>query len=379
MIFFRKFSIIVYTFLGLIYQISLFAQSALYDGEKLVEVNKVQTLYKFIESTENSSDKPLIIFVPGDAHLARISYGFPDGKEDDFLAYWFHKKGFPFLGVSYPSDNYVFSKVYPEFSVRDWGNQIALLTKQLLVENKLTNHVVVLAWDMAGNVEESIQEAFDKNKINCDGLITLSAVPPLPYLKIIDQYSSNKILPNHLADRKQSIIKFSKFLEEQNKYNFHEIIPQNIYLKEFIGNVPVSILGEGYYFLKNKFEFNPEKVIQDLGIYNFSHTPLIGVLVDDSPSNTKVTTIDTAAWNFIRSEMLFRQYIYYINVETNNEKFSISKRILSQIPQYFYDNIHGNSMFFVGKKGARETEQKVEILIQKMNTTKQNLVKLALE
>src|SRR5438552_174792 len=102
----------------------LLAKTNLYNDEQLIEVNNFQTLFKFIKGDEN---KPLVIFIPGAAHLARISYGFPGGNDDDFLCYWLHKKGYSFLGISYPIDNPCYTKIYPSFNIRDWGNQIATL------------------------------------------------------------------------------------------------------------------------------------------------------------------------------------------------------------------------------------------------------------
>ena len=72
----------------------------LQDGETLVSAAGFPALVKFVAADK---DKPLVIFVPGDAYLARIAYGFPDGNEQDFLAYWINQAGFSVLGVSLPS------------------------------------------------------------------------------------------------------------------------------------------------------------------------------------------------------------------------------------------------------------------------------------
>ncbi|MES2615602.1 MAG: hypothetical protein V4591_09325 [Bdellovibrionota bacterium] len=353
------------------------AQSKIYEGEQLVEINKVQTLYKYIEG---DAKKPLIIFIPGAAHLARISYGFPGGKEEDFLSYWWHKKGYPFLGVSYPTDNAVFSKIYPEFSIKDWGHQVATLAKNIVKTNHLSGHVVVLAWSMGGNIEESVQESLTKARLNCDQFIGLSAVTPLSYLgQKIKGFDGNRMLPNQLLDQKVFTNLFKKLIDEQGKYNNHEIISAKIYENEFIGNIPVALQGQGYFLGKNKFEFNMQKALEDSGVFNYAQTPWIGLINDDSASVPKIALVDPSGWNFIRSEMLFQQYLFYTNIESNSAKFAIAKRILSQIPQHFSDTVHGNHFFFVGKVGARDTVQKAEVLMQRMNATKQNLVKLALD
>lgn len=347
------------------------AKTNLYAGEQLVEVDKVQTLFKFIKG---DIDKPLVIFIPGAAHLARISYGFPGGKEDDFLSYWLHKKGYSFLGASYPIDNPCYTKIYPSFNVRDWGNQVATLAKIIIDKNHLSNHVVVLGWSMGGNIEESIEEAFEKLDIKMDSFIGLSAVTPLSYLgQTIKGFKGNDMLPNQLLNEKPFFNLFAQLLEEQSKYNGHEIIPKNIYLNEFIGNIPVALQGQGYRFAHNKFEFDMQYSLDDSGVFRFEHTPWIGLISDDSSEIPKITLIDPSAWNFIRSEMLYAQYITAININSNFDKYAEIKRILIEMPQYLSETVHGNHFFFVGKKGAFETVEKIEFIMKRINASKQKL------
>lgn len=342
-----------------------------YEGEQLVEINNIQTLFKFIEGDK---DKPLVIFVPGAAHLARIAYGFPGGKEDDFLSYWIHEKGYPFLGVSYPIDNPVYTKVYPSFNIRDWGKQVATLAKTLVDKNHLSNHVVVLAWSMGGNIEESVSEAFQKAHISVDSFIGLSAVTPLSYIdQKIKGVIGNEMLLNNLLDEKPFFNFFEKLLDEQNKYNGHKIIPKKVYENEFIGNIPVALEAQGYHFMHDKFVFNIQETLDDSGVFHFENTPWIGLISDDSATIPRITLTDTSAWNFIRSEMLYVQYLDHINMDENPNKFSEIKQILTRIQQQFSETAHGTHFFFVGKKGARETAQKVEIIMQRINVMKQNL------
>ncbi len=113
------------------------ANQYLYPGEKIIKADGYPALVKFIKGNPN---KPLIIFIPGYASLARLSYGFPGCKENDFLSYWLHKEGYSFLGISYPVKNKVFSKVYPDFTVTEWGKQTADIAKLFVDKYKLNKH-----------------------------------------------------------------------------------------------------------------------------------------------------------------------------------------------------------------------------------------------
>ncbi|MEM9105679.1 MAG: alpha/beta hydrolase, partial [Pseudomonadota bacterium] len=57
----------------------------LYAGEELLATNGIETLTYF---KAGDPEKPLVVFVPGGFHLARVYYGYPGGVEKVFLAYW---------------------------------------------------------------------------------------------------------------------------------------------------------------------------------------------------------------------------------------------------------------------------------------------------
>src|SRR5271166_6375142 len=88
------------------------SRPALFPDEQLIESGGFPALVKF---AKGNGDLPLVVFLPGTSFLARIAYGFPSGQPEDFLEHWLVKAGYSFLGVSYPLDNPVFGRVYPEF------------------------------------------------------------------------------------------------------------------------------------------------------------------------------------------------------------------------------------------------------------------------
>ena len=105
------------------------ASPALYDGEMLVTAAGYPALYRSIPAYNS---KPLIVFVPGDAHLARIVYGYPGGHDEDFVSHWVNRAGYPFLAVSYPLGNAVFGASYPGYTIEDWGNQGAEVVAKVI-------------------------------------------------------------------------------------------------------------------------------------------------------------------------------------------------------------------------------------------------------
>jgi hypothetical protein len=97
-----------------------------------------------IRFEKSAHDQPLVVFVPGTSFLARIAYGLPAGRPTDFLGHWLVEAGFPFLGVSYPLDNPVYPTTYPNFTITDWGRQVAEAARHVIDANGLGNRIIAI-------------------------------------------------------------------------------------------------------------------------------------------------------------------------------------------------------------------------------------------
>ena len=128
-------------------------QSDLFPGEEMLLTNGVESLNYF---KLGDPDKPLVVFVPGGFHLARVAYGYPGSNKKDFLAHWLLEDGYSFLAASYPTGNQVYSNVYPSFSIRDWGNQVAAVAKHYIDQHNLSDEIIVLGWSAGGQITQSV-------------------------------------------------------------------------------------------------------------------------------------------------------------------------------------------------------------------------------
>ncbi len=321
-------------------------------------------------------NKPLIVFVPGDSHLARISYGYPQGREKDFLSYWLNKEGYSFLGISYPLENPVYTQVYPGFSIHDWGEQIAEISQQIIAKHKLSNKIVILGWSMGGSIEETATRAAARHGLEVQLFIGLSAVPPLPYVMQSGPYSTSTMRANHLADRSKLFPVFYQLIEQQNQLNQHKIIAETVYFSEFVGHIPAALSAEGYSYQNQHLVKNIPKTLKDGQVFDFANTPWIALIVDDSMTTAKISLIDPAAWNFLRAEMIYSQYLTGKLSGASSQKWHEISEFLNSLPQLLTMTVNGNHFFFLGEKGAKNTAEHINSLLGRVESVKKKLNQL---
>lgn len=336
------------------------AKSLLYPHEQVMQFADAQTLTYFKKGSE---DKPLVIFIPGDSHLARIAYGYPKGNPKDFLAYWVNQRGFSFLGLSYPLDNPVYSNKYPSFDITQWGEQIAEAADYFIKQNGLSKRIVVLGWSMGGSVEQAVYRAALKRGLDMEAFIGLVAVPPLPFIMQSGPFDTKVITKAKLADRSKLFPWFIDQLVLQNKINKHQIIPEDLYKAEFIGDIPAAIAAEGYYLKDNALIKNNEATYQDSGVFNFAQTPWIALIVDDAKEDAKISLIDPYSWDFIRAEMLYQTYL---KPGIEPSKWKALQNLIKIIPAQLKSTVKGTHFFFVGEQGAKATSLEIETLLKKV-------------
>ena len=340
----------------------------LHDGEMLVSAAGFPALVKFVAADK---DKPLVIFVPGDAHLARIAYGFPDGNEQDFLAYWIKQAGFPFLGVSYPLENPVYSKAYPEYGIPDWGKQVADIAAHYIRENGLSNHVIICGWSMGGKIAASVSDAARNAGLVTDVFVAMAADPPVTGLLPKALTDNIRMLPNGLADREGVYAWFVNAIEQQSAYNGHTIIPKDVFEQQFIGNIPVGLMETGLLYRDGKFVHDLQETLDEAETLDFSVYPIPAVLHGNSPDDAENVLFDTSDWAFIRNRVIvdrMRQGASYDKLLP--ARWQEIRQAVRTSADYLTEQVPGNHFFFLGKIGARQAAQKIIELHLRASTIK---------
>ena len=232
------------------------SNSNMYPGESMFSANGYPSLVKFVKGDPK---KPLVVFITGNLHLGRISYGFPGGNDKDFLAYWLNKEGYSFLSISYPLEHPVYTGDYAQFTLEDFGKQVAQITQYYIGQQKLNNDVIVLLWSGAGRSIVNINREMKNSKINLDFAVSLDASPPLMGINATNTPSVSGKFPINSSGYLDKKVLTNFTMEQvhgENKLNGKVIIPDNIYESQFMASSPVQ-------FYNNFIRYDGTKLVTD--------------------------------------------------------------------------------------------------------------------
>ncbi|MDP5220569.1 hypothetical protein Q5Y75_25615 [Ruegeria sp. 2205SS24-7] len=339
------------------------ASAHLYPGEEMLLTNSFETLNYF---APGDPKKPLVIFVPGGFHLARVAYGYPDGNEKDFLAYWFGQQGYSFLAASYPTGNKVYSKVYPEFSIRDWGKQVAAVAKHYVDKHNLSGEIIVLGWSAGGQIAQSVYEASEANGLDMSLYVSLASTPPIPLLLAAPGAISKA--DNGLSKAPQFYDLFEKYVTAQNELNGHVIFPWESFESDVLGDIPVALnaIMIASRYENGGFVEDLDWAMADTGALKVTDFPFVVTISGNKVLDNDHALTDRGNWGIYQVQHLYRNIVLpalskseAINPENwqnlmDQMSYATSGALNARVP--------GNHFFWYGEVGARETVAKVEML-----------------
>ncbi|MTH95845.1 alpha/beta fold hydrolase [Roseibium sp. RKSG952] len=331
--------------------------AGLYEGETLTEAAGYPVLYRYIPADKS---QPLLVFIPGDAHLARIFYGYPGGRPEDFISHWVTRVGHPFLAISYPMSNPVFEGASPDYNITDWGNQVAEVVAQIVSENGLTQEVIICGWSMGGKIAAAVGKAAKDKPFAISAFVAMSADPPVPGFLPRANAEGIKMTAEGYADRTPIYDWFFNAVGQQNAYNGHTIIPKDIYEKDMLGAIPVALIDTGLIYKDNKFIEDTSAALRTGDTFDFSDYPFPVVIHDNSPDDPQNVLLDTSDWAFIRNRVLI-QTVLGGEAFTNLTwpEWERLQQLVATSGSYFTEVVEGNHFYFIGSAGARSTVEKI--------------------
>ncbi|MFM0045673.1 hypothetical protein PQR05_34025 [Paraburkholderia sediminicola] len=327
--------------------------NGLYVGEESAEAYGYPAVGRYFQGDRS---KPLIVFVPGAHHNARIAYGGHEGSRvEDFLAHWITKLRYNFLAISYPiatASGFMSGLPAPGFSAQMWGQQIAELASSAILRHKLTGPVVLLSWSMGGKAVQPAFKAATSMGLTVAGAISMMATPGIPGLS--PQIELKKSAVGY-ADRSVDYSKWIRQLMEVNRINQgREIIPERTYLADYVGDIPVGLEGLGEVYKNGAYQFDSIQQANDYGAFEFADYPLVAVLANDGRLDYEHVVMDANWWSIYNAQTLLSLLRRSGNEPSrfDDGQWRRLRELSVNIRERLVIPIEGNHFAFVGEHGA---------------------------
>lgn len=353
--------------------------SDLLAGERIVNAAGYPALTYF---RRGSRDKPLVVFLPGGGHLARIAYGHPDLRPDDFLDYWLGLEGFGLLAISYPSDHPAYDRVYPALNLTEWGDVAAEVTKGVIYENGLGKDVVLLGWSMAGYATRAFNVAATRVGLNVEAFVSLAATPPLFLNTEIDA----KIWLNQAGLREMRFPNpgsdisgaawWDVAIEEQARLNKRAVFDPGRYFEMFRCNHPLNLNGSRLRWRNHSVVDDIAEAIDDAGTFDYGSYPLTACLVPKSINDLRHAATDVANWSFLNAQKVSRNWLEPLALsapEQMADAWSELSFVLETQLRKLTATIPGGHLFFTGALGAQATVSAITPLLIKIRQLRAHL------
>ncbi len=344
--------------------------TGLYPGEENVEAAGFPAITYF---AAGEADAPLVVFVPGAHHAARVAYGGHEGSDpQDFLATHVVEQGYNFLAVSYPIDleEGGLETAHPDFMIRDWGEQVVELAGRALEEHDLEGPVIVAGWSMAGKSAQAIHAAAEAADLDLAFFVSLAATPALPGLIAVTR--EYPMLESGYADRRKDFEGWYQQMAAMGEAQGRQIVPEEVFKTEYQGDIPVNLQGYGQQYRDGAFEMDRLAAMADANPFAFDAFPLVGMVAPTLPADARHALTDKAAWGIYNANTLYKRYAGGVDLSgLSEENWTGLVDLAEGLNDRLTTRVEGNHFFFMGAPGAAATAEAIVRLDEEVRAIKQ--------
>lgn len=357
----------------------------LYLGERMRGADGVEALTWF---GRGDPSKPLVVFIPGSAHHARIAYGgHAGGRSEDFLAHWLNKLGYNFLGISYPlkTQGAPDHTAHPGFTIRAWGQHAAQVAADVSAEYALSGKIILVVWSNGGRSPQAFAEAATARGLEVEFCVSFSATPPNAAIVL----SPATMLPAHM----QKLRTTDGYINLAHKYDDwygqvcansapedqEAIIPRAVYYSDYVGHMPVNLLGQGMKHHEDGFVANGWSYMEDSKAHDLASFPLMTTILTDNIIDARHALTDQALWGPFLIGHLYAKYFEQRALTPETVPMTHWRAIVQLLraaPQLLSVETHGNHFFFVGEVGANQAARDIVRLEERVRFLHDELAKL---
>lgn len=341
------------------------SRATLFADERLVTGAGFPALAMF---RRGETAKPLVLCIPGGGHLARIYYGHPQARREDFLLTHLAQAGFSTLALSYPTSHPALNRPVPGMTIAQWAQSSAAIAASYIEKEKLPARVIVLGWSLGGRVARDIALAFRERRIELDLFVGLSAALPMPGFGSL-QPSALVLTREGLRDDSSAQSSIFKSREAQlaviDRINGRVVIERDAYARLYVADSPINFRGETERYSDHGLVSDIATAIADQGTFDFASYPLCGVIAAGGPSDARFALTSAAAWGMLNTQALYFQMIKPVldTRELATEKWTAVRALMGSLITRLSRHVDGSHFFFVGETGAVATARHIQQLV----------------
>ena len=336
---------------------------AQFDGEKPLSGGGVTSLCYF---RPGDARQPLVLFLPGGGHLARVVYGHGGARREDFLDFWLERRGLGLMALSYPGGHPAVGAAQPDLTISAWADHIAWAVAETRHEGPL----VIAMWSMAGRSVRTVNQALLSKGFAIDCFVSLAATPPLPGLMPLTT-GGEPLTEDGLwaigctggGPTARGLL-FLTDLAGQDRGAGRAIIARDDYLCHYLSNTPIMLRGVSQRWSGGTMGWDAGAALADMGVDRFQEYPLTAVIAPTDPIDGHHVLGDRAGWGFLNVQKLMAATATSEGGGglVDRDCWTRFSDLINAIPQRLHRSVPGGHFFFVGEGGARETVRQMVAL-----------------
>lgn len=324
-------------------------------------------------------DAPVLLFLSGGGHLARIAYGANGLDQTQFLDHWLAREGWSVLALSYPTDHPAIGALLPEITLAGWARWVARATADVLDENP-SRSVFTALWSMAGRSCNALNAAFRECDQELAGVISLAAMPPLDGLMNVtpggEPLTSGNLWAIGPSDRGPHNLWVREFLADlaaQSERDGVTIVPEQRYLQDFLCNTPIMLRGTPQRIRNGHPEWDRAAAISDMRSDELDTYPLAAAITPTAPEDGRHVLMDAVSWSFVCSQAIRARWQA---AGQPTARWPELVKLSLQSRARLQREIPGNHFFFVGRTGAAATTAAIVALCKELRDLSDEIERL---
>lgn len=322
--------------------------------------------------------QPLVLFLPGAGHLARVAYGHPGCDRRDFLDHWLAEAGWGLLALSYPCGHPVFGVASPDLSMAAWVEAAAAIAVDAV--RGTATPLMVVGWSMAGRCAPALAVALRARGIEPTCFVPLAASPAFRGLSSVAP-ATERFFPDGLWDTHGSPLggttrqaAWLMAIAAQGACLGRVPIAPEAYCTHYAAATPAALVGEPALWPPGRPGAPKAPEAQDWPAY-----PLLAPISPAGPADGRHALSDAATWGFINTQALLRRQVLPAldaGCALDAQGWSRLMALFVALPARLHRHVPGNHFCFLGETGAQVTAAALAQLFSEARAVRSELASL---